>query len=302
LALSPPFRDTGFEQEVVMRHPLAALLASVLLAASLAARADDARRSSTTLSREAGEAPQSHLETVARRPAPISGPLPIGAEADVYCSGYLGDPDERPAGRIVAAEKEKNQTLFMTGDVMYLDIGSADGVQAGMEFTIARPERLVNRWGSVRDVVGRIYLTPGRLRVICAQERSSIAEIVYACSDVELGDVVTPFEPIPVPLVRRTQPLTACDTPNGKPIGHIVHTRDAVTPVGTDTVVFLDLGESDGLNPGDFLTVYRPSERAAGVRTVLGEAAILTTRGRSSVAIVTSMVDFIGVGDAVEVK
>lgn len=267
-----------------MRHPLAALLAGVLLAAPLAVRAD-----------EAAPAP-------ARRSTAISGPLPVGAEVDVYCSGYLGDPEERPTGRIVSAEKETNQTMFMTGDLMYVDIGAADGVQAGMEFTVARPERVVNRWGSVRDVIGRIYLTPGRVRVICAQERSSIVEIVYGCSDVELDDVIMPFEPIPVPLVRRTQPITFCDVPNGKPIGHIVHTRDAVTPVGTDTVVFLDLGESDGLNPGDFLTVYRPSTRAEGVRTVLGEAAILTTRNRSAVAIITSMIDNIGVGDAVEVK
>ena len=89
---------------------------------------------------------------------------------------------------------------------------------------------------------------------------------------------------------------TICDTPNGKPIGHVVDTRDAVTPVGTDTIVFLDLGEQNGLNPGDFLTVYHPSTQAQGVRTVLGEAAILTTRTRSSVAIITSMVDFIAVG------
>lgn len=285
-----------------MRHPLAALSAGVLLASSLAVRAADAPRSSAVLSREAADAAPPSVVVVPRRPVAVSAPLPVGAEVDVYCSGYLGEPEEAPAGRIVAAEREKSQTLFMPGDIMYLDIGAVDGVEAGMEFTVARPERLVNRWGSVRDFVGRIYLTPGRLRVICAQERSAIAEIVYACSDLELGDVVIPFEPVPVPLVRRTQPFTQCDVPNGKAIGHIVHTRDAVTPVGTDTVVFLDLGESDGLNPGDFLTVYRPSERAEGLRTILGEAAILTTRNRTAVAIVTSMVDTIGIGDAVEVK
>jgi hypothetical protein len=276
--LSSPFRDTGFEQEVVMRHPLAALSAGVLLAASLAVRAENPASKS------------------------ISGPLPIGVEADVYCSGYLGEREEAFVGHIVNAEKERNQSMFMAGDVLYLDIGSQDGVQAGMEFTIVRPSRLVNRWGSVRDVVGRIYMTPGRVRVLCAQEKSSIAEIVYSCNEVEIGDVLAPFEPIPVPLVRRTRPATICDTPNGKAIGHVVETKDAVTPVGTGTVMFLDLGESDGLNPGDFLTVYRPSTRAEGVRTVLGEAAILTTRNRSSVAVVTSMTDFIGVGDAVEVK
>jgi hypothetical protein len=286
-----------------MRHRLAALSAGVLFAVSLAARAQDPARGPAVLSREAADAvPQSRLEQGARPPAPISGPLPVGVEADVYCAGYLGDRDEAFVGRVVNAEKERNQSMFMMGDLLYLDIGADAGVQAGMEFAIVRPNRLVNRWGSVRDVVGRIYMTPGRVRVLCVQEKSSIAEIVYSCNEVELGDSVTPFEPIPVPLVRRTRPQGICDTPNGKATGHLVDTRDAVTPVGTGTVVFLDLGEQDGLNPGDFLTVYRPSTRAVGVRTVLGEAAILTTRNRTSVAIITSMLDFMGIGDEVEIK
>ncbi len=284
-----------------MRHRLAALSAGVLLAAGLA-RAQEGAKPDTPLARQPAPAPASRLETAPRRPMAISGPLPVGAEADVYCAGYLGGVDELFPGRIVAAEKEQNQTMFMMGDVVYLDIGAVDGVQAGMEFTIARPERLINRWDSVRDVVGRMYLTPGRVRVICAQEKSSIAEIVYSCEDVEVNDVVLPFEPIPVPLVRRTAPATSCDTPNGKPIGHIVHTRDAVTPIGTGTVVFLDLGDQEGLSAGDFLTVYRPSLRAEGVRTILGEAAILVTRKETAAAIITSMTDNIGVGDAVEVK
>ena len=270
-----------------MRRSLAALSAGVLLAAGFVAQAG-------------GDA--SRIEVAPKRPAPITGPLPVGAEADVSCAGYLGAPEEGFAGRLVAAEQEKSQTMFMMGDIVYLDIGASDGVKAGMEFTVVRPERLINRWGSVRDVVGRVYLTPGRVRVICTQERASIAEIVYSCSDIEINDVVLPFEPIPVPLVRRTSPATVCDTPNGKPIGHIVHTRDAVTPIGAGTVVYLDLGEAEGLNAGDFLTVYRPSDRAEGVRTILGEAAILTTKGQSSVAIVTSMTDNIAIGDAVEVK
>ena len=41
----------------------------------------------------------------------------------------------------MSAEKEKNQTFFMQGDIVYLDIGERDGVAAGMEFTIVRPQR-----------------------------------------------------------------------------------------------------------------------------------------------------------------
>jgi len=283
-----------------MRHPLASLTAGILLAASPVLRASDEPR--TALSQGPAAPISSRIERIVRAPQTVTGPIPIGVEADVYCSGYLGDPAEVFPGAVVSAEKEKNQTFFMQGDIVYLDIGERDGVQAGMEFTIVRPQQTVNKWGSDIEVVGRVYLTPARLRVICAQERSAIAEISYGCADTQIGDFVIPFEPVPVPLVRRTQMATMCDVPNGKVIGHIVETRDAVTPVGTDSVVFLDLGEADGLNPGDFLTVYRPSGRAEGVRTILGEASILTTRARTAVAIITSMSDTMGVGDAVELK
>lgn len=283
-----------------MRHPLAALTAGILLAAMPVLRASDEPRAA--LSQGPAAASPSRIETIARAPQTVTGPIPIGVEADVYCSGYLGETAEVFPGTVVSAEKEKNQTFFMQGDIVYLDIGERDGVRAGMEFTVVRPQDTVNKWSSDVEVVGRVYLTPARLRVICAQERSAIAEISYGCADTQIGDFVIPFEPVPVPLVRRTQVATICDVPNGKVIGHIVETRGAVTPVGTHSVVFLDLGEADGLNPGDFLTVYRPSGRAEGVRTILGEASILTMRARTSVAIITFMSDTMGVGDAVELK
>ena len=283
-----------------MRHPLAALTAGILLAALPILQAADEPRAALGNGPANASAPP--MERIVKAPQAVSGPLPIGVEFDVYCSGYLGEPAEVFPGAVVSAEKEKNQSFFMQGDIVYIDIGAQDGVQAGMEFTTVRPTRIVNRWNSDVEVVGRIYLTPSRLRVICAQERSSIAEIAYGCFDTQIGDFIIPFEPVPVPLVRRTQLTTMCDTPNGKVIGHIVETRGFVTPVATSSVVFLDLGEADGLNPGDFLTVYRPSGRAEGVRTILGEASILTTRDRTSVAIITSMSDTMGVGDAVELK
>jgi len=291
---------TVFEQEVVMRHPLAALTAGILLAVTSTLQAADGTR--PALTREAAPASAPLIERVPRAPRSVSGPLAIGVETDVYCSGYIGEVGELFPGAVVSAEKEKNQTFFMLGDIVYIDIGERDGIAAGMEFTVVRPSQAVNKWGSVTDVVGRVYRTPGRIRVICAQERSAIAEISYSCMDVQVGDYVMPFEPIPVPLVRRTQVATMCDIPNGKVIGHILETRLGETPVGTDSIVYLDLGEADGLNPGDFLTVFRASGRAEGVRTVLGEASILTTRSRTSVAIITLMTDTMGVGDSVEIK
>jgi hypothetical protein len=92
---------------------------------------------------------------------------------------------------------------------------------------------------------------------------------------------------------------------------------DDVTPIATYSVVYLDVGEDDGLMPGDFLSVFRPPAQiptlnivlgeslaptVRDLRIMLGEAAILTTRKKTSVAIITSMRDTMYVGDRVELK
>jgi hypothetical protein len=42
---------------------------------------------------------------------------------------------------------------------------------------------------------------PIRLRILAVQEETAMAEIVQACLDINVNDYLTPFEPIPVPLL-----------------------------------------------------------------------------------------------------
>lgn len=87
-------------------------------------------------------------------------------------------------------------------------------------------------------------------------------------------------------------------------------------------MVMVDLGAGDGLQPGDFLTVYRYSQgveygiRPVGTywvnlppppgvsipRTYLGEAAVLYVGDRWAVARLTDSFRLIEVGDEVELK
>lgn len=268
--------------------------------------------------------PQALLEKIAATSA-SKGPVPIGTDDDVYCSGYVGDPDETFAGSIIDGEMSQSQTLYFEGDIVYLNIGSAQGAVAGQEFTVVRPGRLVypaRHQGFAP--AGRFYETPARLRILCAQENTSISEIVSSCLDVEVGDRIAPFEPIPIPLVRRTPRITSCDPASGKVTGQIMEMKGFGDIVGQDTVVYLDRGEDDGLIAGDFMTVFRttddPSEFIAWmgdstqrprqgdegvvriVRTILGEVAVLKTGPRTSVAKVVNMRESMRLGDKVELK
>jgi hypothetical protein len=293
-----------------MRHPAAALaLGALALAALPLAAAGPSERMQ-----------QPQLETV---PKTIGNPpAPIGVEEDVYCTGWVGPLDQKFAGFVGGAELVDVKDEYMQGDIVYLDIGANQGVTPGLEFWVVRPDRVLYKYESVTDPIGRIYETPGRLRVICVQDNTSIAEVQHSCTEVVVGDRVLPFEPIPIPLVRRTRPLTSCDGPAVKTTGHILDVKDRASPIATTSIVYLDLGENDGLAPGDFLTVFRPRRLITGerpvlgeidrtrveleekseVRSILGEVAILKTQSNASEAVVTSMSDIMWAGDAVELK
>jgi hypothetical protein len=283
-----------------MRHVATVVLLGVSLASIPAAAAGErsaATREAAPLSPQ--DAPQ--MEIIAPVSSAPTGPVAVGTDFDVYCSGWLGETEEPFPGTVIGAEVQDNQHSFTQGDILYVDIGARQGAMAGQEYWIVRPGEMVNKWGSDIETAGRLYTSPGRLRIICAQDEASIAEITLSCHESQVGDRLLPFEPIPVPLVRRTRGLTSCDEPNGKAIGHILETVDRVTPIAQGTVVFIDMGELDGVAPGDFLTVYR-TRHGAFVRTILGEVAILTTRDRTAVAKVTSMRDLMSAGDEVELK
>lgn len=288
-----------------MRHLLAlALLGAVAIPAEAAGPASPAASTPIAVSREAAPLPQSpgQIELVAPVTSVSLGPVAIGVDADVYCSGYLGNPDEEFPAAVVGAEAQSLQAMFFQGDLVYIDIGTQRGAVAGQEFWLVRSGAVVYENETDLSPVGRIWETPGRVRIICALEEESIAEIVASCDPALIGDQLTPFEPIPIPLVRRSRVATSCDPPTGKLTGRIVATFDRVTPVGQESIVYLNRGELDGLTPGDFLTVYRYHAQNTEVRTILGEAAVLMTRDRTAVAKIVSMHDLMGVGDEIELK
>jgi hypothetical protein len=283
-----------------MRHPAAVVLGALAVAfpaASLLGADRPGRESAAIL-------PQVHvsLESPTRSRSQPASPLPIGTEHDMYCSGFVGPVNQEWVGTVVSAAKVENQSIFMETDIVYVDIGANRGVIPGQEFWVYRPDELVYRYGSVTDEIGRIYNTQARARVVCVQEESAIIELIRSCSDVEVGDLLLPFEPLPIPLVRRSRPITSCEPATGKVLGHLIQVKERAVPVGDRSVVYLDLGDADGIVAGDFLSVYRTRGQAKGVRTMLGELAVLKTEPHTAVAVVTSMNDVMYAGDEIELK
>ena len=228
-------------------------------------------------------------------------PFPLGSPADVYCFARLFEADEVFPFKITSSERIGMQDHFSEGEIMYIDGGVNQGVAAGDEFFILHRRRPLAHPIS-NEKMGIVYTQVGRLRVLCAQEDTAIAEITAACDPVVFGDVLLPFQPVPVPLVIAPDPSDRCDTPNGKPTGYIVYNRDDQIEIGTDWTVFIDLGAAEGIYPGMFATVFRDNPVEGMPRLVIGELGVLTVEEGYSTAKVTKAWRPVEVGDRVEIK
>jgi hypothetical protein len=252
-------------------------------------------------------------------------PVPLGAESDIYCTGYIGDLDEKFDYTIIGSEYESlgpNLDLgastgfrsaygrvgtvkydLSTGDVIYLDGGRARGMTPGAVFTVVEPQRQVVH-PLTRQVVGRFYHYVGRVRVLSVQEDTAIAEIVHSCDPILVGAQLQPFEPEPVPLGRPSA-LRPVNYPATEDELHdapmILFSQDNLVSLGEDHVVYIDRGADQDVTPGDMYTIYRKNHDGLPP-IVIGELAVLSVHKSSSVAKIIESRYAVFVGDLLEPK
>lgn len=259
-------------------------------------------------------------------------PVPLGAEADIYCSGFIGGLDEEFPYQVSGSEHgaltpklrttptggtksrawkwlrdDRRETVrydLATGDVVYLGSGAASGLQPGQVLSVVEAEDRVLHPLDHSKVVGRYYAYLGRVRVLSVQQDTAIAEILNACGPVRVGDYLRPFEPEPVPLGRRTRmrpinlPVSEQEL-DGAPT--ILRASDRVVSMGQGTLVYIDRGEDDDVLPGDVFTIYR--ENKPGLPpVVLGELAVLSTEDHTALARILESRYVVYAGDRVEPK
>lgn len=228
-------------------------------------------------------------------------PRPVGTASDVYCFALLAPDDSGFPFAIRSAEAESMQDHFSTGDIVYIDGGTAEGVNAGDRFFVLQQERELKHPVS-RASMGFVFRQMGTLKVLCAQEHTAICEIASACDPISIGNVLKPYDPIPVPLAFPVEATQRCDPPNGKLTGYVVYQRDDLLSTSEGQLLMVDLGSAEGIYPGQFATVFRDNPVEGMPRIVLGEIGILTVGEGYATAVVTRSTMPIHAGDRIEMK
>jgi hypothetical protein len=201
-----------------------------------------------------------------------------------------------PAGeplRIVGAQDSIPRTEFGTGDLLVVNGGTAAGVQLGQQFYVRRP----NRFGMYDITHRQGSKTVAWIRIVAANESTSIATFEHLCGPVAKGDYLEPFVAPVVP------PGADLDEAPGEPdfnaMGQIVSGNENRSAMGPGDFMLIDRGSEQGMKPGTRLALYRGAGDAGTPLASLGEAIVISTSSKMSLTRITRTRDAVRSGDFV---
>ncbi len=260
-----------------------------------------------------------------------TSPTPV----DLYCSGIFTNQTVPDKFYIISGEDSSYKTTFIQGDAIYINAGAEQGVKLGDLFDAIRPvsDNLApTPWfkyqAKLTSAMGTRYADIGRLRVVHVNAKTSIVEVDMACDPFQRGDIVYPFVVRPAPQFHNID-LDRFAPPSGKKTAMVVIAKDSMVLDAPGKVIYVNLGNREGVRIGDYFRVFRYQGSYAETgyqiqktayklywfggtprpymwndlpRQVIGEGIVLRVGPNSSTVMLTTARQEIYAGDYVEVE
>jgi hypothetical protein len=267
-------------------------------------------------------------QTAQPAPAPAAPvvppqPPPVATYSDLYCAGFFSAEPVPEKAALVGGEESENKALFSDRDVVYLNQGTAAGIKAGDELQVVRIVKDFAKWGTEfapaksAKRYGYYYQDMGRVRVLLAQEQAATAEIIFACEEMLVGDLLTAAETRVSPLQRPEITFDKFAAPNNNTSGRIFMSKEFRTQLGSGHIVYVDAGSKQNVQVGDYFRIIRRFNKRTislfnrgdyvknqktfdSVRKVIGQAVVLRAEPNASTVILTRSTEAIAVGDRAE--
>lgn len=192
---------------------------------------------------------------------PLKDPRsPIVHRTDLYCAGFISKKKVASEFYIIGGEREDELRWFTTANIVYLNYGQKDGASVGESLYVIRPRGEYENPFTGKDV-GYYHEELGIIRILAVQKNQSIAEVSATCGGMRIGDRVRSYDQFIAPTPREYQPLNRYDLPSGKLSGQIILSRDFRDYMSERDIVYLDIGDKQGVKLGQYYTVYhKPGE------------------------------------------
>ncbi|GFO58223.1 peptidoglycan-binding protein LysM [Geomonas silvestris] len=255
---------------------------------------------------EIEEAPRPNRPQAAQPPA---GKAPVAAAEEPAAArefkitgseGFLMERQIVPAGVIVSTHQ--NRAIVGTDDIVYTDVGRANGANVGDRFTVYQKMGAVSH-PVTNEILGERVLPLGELQLSEVDPKVSKAIITKSYQEISAGAFLLPYQE------RRVHvPLKAADRDL---VGYIVESQTGNQALAVGDAVYLDLGTAHGLKAGNLLYIVRdvkPDQRYTLAKIeqlpveVIGALVVVRTGVNTSTALIVKCVDTVYRGDRVELK
>lgn len=227
-------------------------------------------------------------------------PVPLGTTSDMMCFAKVFPTDQEFPLEILGTDDAKLKYTLSEGQIVYINGGTAEGVEPGSEFFIAHDHGIIKDEEGID--LGRVWLLGGKLAILCAQEHTSTARITMACRSILRGNHLIPFEIVPIPTVLPASFDTICQESTGKISGTLIMAKDDLYSISQGTNVLIGLGKADGVEPGNYVRVFREETEDGSDYVLLGRLGVLETFDHTSNCKVLESIQEIHRGDRVELE
>ena len=110
-----------------------------------------------------------------------------GSPHDIACAPRLARASDEPTLTLLGAHDDEARSYFGPTDTLIVDGGLDSGVAVGQRYFV---HRLAPALGGVPRA---LLHTAGWIRIIAAEPRAALAEVLGVCGRLERGDFLEPF-------------------------------------------------------------------------------------------------------------
>jgi hypothetical protein len=193
--------------------------------------------------------------------------------------------------RIIGSQDPSPRTLYGSRDLLIIDAGTGRGITVNQRFTIRR----VITFGKKAFLGPHAIGTAGWLRIVAANEATSIGLVEFACEGIERGDYLEPYlDPTLPDNVDRADTTGELDFT--APARILFGDKERVTG-GVGDFMMIDAGSKAGFAPGARFAIYRDVTLPGLPLVPVGEAILVHSDIDTAVVRLTLTRDAIQRGD-----
>lgn len=212
--------------------------------------------------------------------------------------GFLMETDIRPAGHVIGVHH--GRIVAGEDDIVFTDIGTRHGGREGKKYSVFLRDIAISH-PLTNEIMGTKVVPLGMLQLTETEDNSSRGIITKSYKEISPGAFLLPYT-----YEKRREVVMKMPIQDLK--GVIMESKSGTNTMAAGDFVYIDLGSSHGVIPGNMLYVVRevaPDQRhvTGGVerlpQELLGALVILETGKRSSTALLVKSIDAIYKGDRI---